>query len=195
MLYGIILIIGVIVWKQSGDKRYAFLTALTFAVVSVIGAVVLYLPVILVSGLDTLVGNKWVAPRPWGEIAQKYIYWLWSIFPELLSSEVAIVVVICFGLQRLFFKPQRQLITLAFLPLAVFLFPLLHRTLPYERAIAVTVPLILLFWGGFRMQWLHIIYGSLAWITSLLILLQGLNVVRNDIAGASDHAAAQRAHW
>lgn len=195
MLYGVVLISGVILWNQWADKKRALLMALTFASVAILGAMVLYLPIVLVSGLDKLIGNKWVAPIAWEEVRAQYGHWLkWRTLPVLFSGAIAPAVLVCVGIQRLAYKPQLRLIILAILPLIVFLFPLLQWTLPPPRAFAFIAPLVFIFWGGFRLQWWwHAIYSGLALTAAVVILMQGTNVVRNNIAQASD-SASEAAH-
>jgi len=188
MLYGIILVAGVILWRQWEDKKHAFRSSLWFVGTSIFGAMLLYMPIVLVSGLSSLIANPYVRSRPWQEISHEYGSWLMGLFISLFPNLIAVGGLLLVGVQAIFSKPSKRWIILALLPLVVFIFPLLQRVLPPYRTLAYTTPLILIFWAGIRFQRMGTLYGSLALVGSLFIIWHGTGIVRNNVAGASDSA-------
>jgi hypothetical protein len=197
MLYGILLISGIILWKYWDDKKYAFLTSLIFSSVSMLGAIVLYLPILVVSGKENLLENQWVIPQARASIAAGYGAWLSDLFfgeckvdrdCPLFSGPVASVAFLSVVLQRLFCLPKRRLIVLALLPFAIFIFPLLYGRLPPPRAVAFIAPLILLFWGGSNTSWVRIVNSILALVALFTILFYGTSMIENDVSFSSNNA-------
>jgi hypothetical protein len=197
MLYGVILICGIILWKHCNDKKYALLISSMFCLVSMLGALALYLPILLVSGMENLLANSYVISSR-ATIASIYGDWLSNLFfgeckvgldCPLFSGPVASLAFLSAALQRIFCLPTRRLIVLALLPLAaVFLFPLFHGRLPPPRTLAFMGPLILLFWGGSVTPKMHLAYGSLALIALFVILAQRTSLAQNDISSPSNDA-------
>ena len=190
MLYGIILIAGVTLLRQWENKGYAFRSALWFVGTSVFGAMLLYTPIVLVSGLSSLIANPYVQSRPWEEISHDYGSWLWGLFVSLFPNFIAIGSLLLVVLPRFLSKPSKRWIILALLPLVIFLLPLLQRVLPPDKTLAYMTPLILIFWAGTRFRRMSILYGGLALVGSLVIIWGGTRPLRNNVSGASDSAPA-----
>ncbi len=197
MFYGIILIYGLILWKHWNDKKYAFLISSMFCLVSILGAIAFYLPILLVSGVESLLANPYVVSTR-ATISSMYGNWLSNLFIgeckagqdcPLFSGPAASMVFLSAALHRIFYLPKRHLIVLALLPLAsVFLFPLLHGRLPPPRTLAFMGPIILLFWGGAVTPKMHVAYGGLALIALFVIFAQRTSLVQNDISFPSNDA-------
>jgi hypothetical protein len=196
MFYGVAFISAVIMWKLWEDKRLAFATTILFSVVAVLTAAILYLPVILVSGTESLLANEWITPRSFDRVMAEYGYWLLGLFADgcqvgadcsLFAGKLALIAILCAVVHRLFFDSRRKLL-LPLLAVAVFMIPLVQRVLPPPRTMAFMAPIILILCCGTRVRRLQLLYTGLATLASLMLLLQGRATVQNDIGFASDHA-------
>jgi hypothetical protein len=188
MLYGIVLVAGVILWRQWDNKGYAFRSFLWFVGTAVFCAMLLYMPIVLVSGLSSLIDNPDVRSKPWADISHDYGPWLMRLFTRLFPNFIAIGGLLLVGFSCFLSRPSRRWIILALLPLAILLLPLLQRVLPPYRTLAYITPLVLIFWAGTRFRRMGALYGGLALIGSVFILWNGTGPVRNNVAGASDTA-------
>lgn len=188
MLYGVAVIAGLTLWRHWDQKNHGLRLALCFVGASILGAAVLYAPVILVSGWRSLIANQYVVSRPLSEISNGYVAWLASFFKSAFPTLIVLATLMIAALQRLIVKPSKHLLALSLIPLAVFILPLLQGVLPPSRTLIFMIPLILIFWGGSHHRNIGMAYGVLALAASFFIVWHGTGLLRNDVAGASDSA-------
>ncbi len=144
------LFLGWLLGDAGRPRPRAFLVFLIgCAFLTLTGALLLYLPILLNSGPQALIGNRWVSPLPWGVLAEElparlrntWQEWHTSLPPLLAwSSNVCIGVALLAGSkQRRFRSPLWPAILIGILPIL-----LIQRVAPIAKVWLFAQPLWLM---------------------------------------------------
>ena len=144
------LFLGWLLGDAGRPRPRAFLVFLIgCAFLTLAGALLLYLPILLSSGPQALIGNRWVSPLPWGVLAEELpvrLHNTWQNWhanlPPLLawSSNVCIgVALLAGGKQRRFRSPLWAAILIGILPIL-----LIQRVAPIAKVWLFAQPLWLM---------------------------------------------------
>ncbi len=144
------LFLGWLLGDAGKPRPRAFLVFLIgCAFLTLAGALLLYLPILLSSGPQALIGNRWVSPLPWGVLAEElparlhntWREWHTNLPPLLVwSSNLCIgVALLAGGKQRHFRSPLWPAILIGILPIL-----LIQRVAPIAKVWLFLQPLWLM---------------------------------------------------
>ncbi len=159
MLYAFATLMVWVVWAGGFRRPTRWLALAGLIVVTGAVSLLLYLPPLIVSGLNNLLGNRFVVPLDWASFADELPHSLaasWLLWMRDLPLPIVAVLVAGFGLglvrhPRLSRVPGPPLVAAALvacLPILV-----AQRVVPFERVWLFLLPVVLLT-GGAGLVWL-----------------------------------------
>lgn len=183
MVYGAVLAAAIAAWRQRAIPRRAVWGAAILIMSAFFLATLLYAPILLVSGWQNLLRNKYVTQLSWTESAHSYPHWLATTLYGLFAYPGALVVLLVALISRTIGRRPAVPAIFALLTLTVFLLPFFQRVTPFTRVVLWIAPLLLLLIGGVGNAWVSRIYAGLALCAAFLVLGYGRNALLSVPAG------------
>ena len=140
MLYGIAI---AAVWALL-QRRLSALHLLATGLILGLVTTLLYLPVLVISGADKLVGNRFVVPLSFGELGPELTRTLertWAFWNRDIPWPLAALLVLGFAITLLFELRASQMPLGLLAPLVCLVLVLLQRVAPFERVWLFLLPL------------------------------------------------------
>lgn len=140
MLYGVAI---AAIWALL-QRRFALKYLLASGFVLGLVVALLYVPVLVISGADKLVGNRFVVPLGIGELGPELLGSLartWAFWNRDVPWPLAALLVIGFGITVAFEARARQIPLGLLAPLVCLVLVLLQRVAPFERVWLFLLPL------------------------------------------------------
>ncbi|MBV9356675.1 MAG: glycosyltransferase family 39 protein [Chloroflexi bacterium] len=162
-LYAFATLLAWAVWAGGFRRPTRWLALAGLVIVTAAGSLLVYLPPLIVSGLNNLLGNRFVVPLDWASFASELPRSLaatWTLWTRDLPPPIVAVLVAAFGLglvlhPRLSRVPGPPLLVAALvgcLPILV-----AQRVVPFERVWLFLLPAVLL-----------TVSAGLVWVLSLV---------------------------
>jgi dolichyl-phosphate-mannose-protein mannosyltransferase len=140
MLYGVVI---VAVWALS-LRRDQPKDLVASGLVLGLATTLLYLPVLVISGADKLVGNRFVVPLTWHELwpeLGRSLARTWGFWNRDVPWLLAAALVVGFGITLVFELRARRLPVGLLAPLVCLMLVVLQRVAPFERVWLFMLPL------------------------------------------------------
>jgi Dolichyl-phosphate-mannose-protein mannosyltransferase len=149
MLYGFATLLVWLAWSGPGRGRPGWAMLAALVVATALLALVLYLPPILVSGLNNLLGNRFVAPLAWGDFMAELPRSLratWDLWLRDVPAPVGALLVLGFLVSLASWGRGGRSPPPVVLAAAIACLPILalQRVVPFERVWLFLLPVFLL---------------------------------------------------
>jgi hypothetical protein len=150
MLYGVaIAAVCFCLWSLAYAGQRVVRTSHVLAAGLLLGllVVLLYVPVLVISGADKLISNRFVVPLGWSELGSELARSLgqtWSFWNRDVPWPLAAVLVVGFAIATALELRKRQVPLGLLAPLICLLFVVAQRVAPFERVWLFLLPLYLL---------------------------------------------------
>jgi hypothetical protein len=128
------------------NKRIALARKLiVWGIITIIGVLLLYMPIFAISGIDSVLSNQYVVPIPRDEVMTRLWPHMLDVFEYLFTYRYAIFIVYALLIFACFYSSNKKIAVLN-LWIVVFMafIPILHSVVPFARTwVYLTVPILI----------------------------------------------------